>query len=348
MGGWAEDLHPRVKGRFTNKADSEKVKKPSLARQMVALAGLAPKLGSWAKTMAKSQARAAAASAASKSSAKNPPSSKAPPKTDAKAGASKSLAKTVARYAAPKKDLDVGLKQGRHVESLGIRANTRQTLQQSIKNIINQAGLKGALAKHPLGKVEVKTGKVIVTKNGIEKESHSSGVYDASTRKIQVRQDRKEGSWGKDFKPGEVHSMSQCARTKDQAVARTLLHEIGHHLFHQDDKLYKAAQKAYDSHGPKTVTKKDGKEQTVFSTKPGFSSYAQKSASEYMSEALVAFMFHRKALKEYDPAAYKLASRMVQTRGLNAKPTSATPSPKAIKSLTPPKKPPKPVRRDSG
>lgn len=353
MGGWDPDKHPRAKGRFTNKPDSEKEKKPSsLARQMVALAGLAPKLGSWAKTMAKAQSKGAALKGASTPKGASPKSPKAPAKNEAKAGASKSLAKKVARYAAPKKERDVGLKEGRHVESLGIRSNTRQTLQQSIKDVINKAGLKGALARYPLGRIEVKTGKVIVTHKGVEKASESSGVYDASTRKIQVRQDRKEGSWGKSFAPGEIHSMSQAARTKDQAVARTLLHEIGHHLYHQDAKLYKAAEKAYNSHQPKDVVQPNGKTKTVFQTKPGFSKYAMKSPSEYMSEALVAFVFHGKALKQYDKAAYNLAAKMVQTRGLSFKqPASpapakvkplASPRPKADKTTKPPpRRPPK-------
>jgi hypothetical protein len=150
-------------------------------------------------------------------------------------------------------------------------------------------------------------------------DSNSSGVYDRDIHQVQIKDKRKAGSWGKTFTPGEIHSASQAAPTHDEAVARTFLHETAHHLYHQDEQLKAAAQKAYDSHARKVIGRSsDGREVVGFAQR-GFTKYAEKSPSEYMSEALVAYTYHNAELKAYDPSAHALAARMVSTRGLKVK-----------------------------
>lgn len=199
-----------------------------------------------------------------------------------------------------------GLKEGKHVESLKMRANTRASLREAVRSTVRTAGLHAALAKHPLKEIAV-VKSTQVWKQGVLQDSKSSGVYDRNTNSIQVKGTRPEGSWGKEYTPGEVHAMSQCAPTHDEAIARTLLHEIGHHLFHQDESLKAAAQAAYDAHPRDSTGRFDPR---------GFSKYAEKSASEYMSEALVAYTYHREALAKYAPQAHALAAKFVETRGL--------------------------------
>lgn len=213
-----------------------------------------------------------------------------------------------------------GLTEGKHVKTLALRSNAkastkaRASLKRALEKMTNKAGLHGALAAHPLSKLAIVKA---VTVRG--EKSASAGVYNKATGVIQVRGDRPPGSWGKPFEPGSTWSMSHCAPTHDEAIARTTLHEIGHHLFHQDKALQAAAVKAYESH-PRTTVGNSPRGHTVTQfAKPGFSRYAEKSASEYMSEALCAYVYNRAALKKYDPAAHALAEKMVSLRGLKVK-----------------------------
>ena len=205
-----------------------------------------------------------------------------------------------------------GLTEGRHVEKLAMRANTRASLRAALQAVVTKAGLHAALAKYPLRQLAV-VKATQCRKDGELRDSRSSGVYDYQTKSIQVKGTRQPGSWGKTYTPGETHSMSQAAKTHDEAIARTALHEIGHHLFHQDETLKAAAQAAYDSHATRTINGR-----TEFEPR-GFSKYAEKSPSEYMSEALVAYVYHRDALKAHDPVAHDLAAKLVSARGLKVR-----------------------------
>ena len=209
------------------------------------------------------------------------------------------------------KNSGIGLQEGKHVETLKLRTNARGSLKVAMRDMLDKAGLHATLAKLPIASVAF-VSKVKDPWTGTESES--AGMYNRSIRMLQIKQKRAPGSWGKDFEPGKSFSMSHAAKTHDEAVARTALHEIGHHIFHTSPKLQAAAQEAYDSH-PKHIEKtKAGKDKTVFTKPPahGFSRYAEKSPSEYMSEALVAYTYHREALRAHDPTAFKLAQMMTR------------------------------------
>ena len=207
----------------------------------------------------------------------------------------------------------MGLHEGGHVGEIRVRSNARASLRHAVAATIHRAGLRHALEAHPIGLLHF-TPKTFVTKGGELQESKSAGVYNRTDRSVQIKPTRAEGSWGKVFTPGEIHSASHAAPSHDEAVARSMLHEIGHHLYHQDTQLKAQAERAFASHEKEIV---NGKER--FKGARGFTKYAEKSASEYMSEALVAYTYHPKELRAHDPKAFELAQKMVSVRGLRTR-----------------------------
>lgn len=200
------------------------------------------------------------------------------------------------------------LKSGVHIEKFGGDAHPQHI--KSVARVLHDKGVFNYLAKHPVGRMEIVHQ---VTKEPDGAPSNSSGMYtirENGTSKIQVKIPRKEGASGKEFKPGEIFSMSMAGKDNLEASARTMLHELTHHA------LAHEAAKNREIEGLVDQTFQNRKQ-------PTFTKYAGKNAHEFLSESVVAYHFHPEELKAYDPKAYALAHEFT-VRSRFGKPNSHT------------------------
>lgn len=77
------------------------------------------------------------------------------------------------------------------------------------------------LRRHPLGRLEF-SGRV-PNRNWL-------GFYDARPRDVVVNSIRSAESYGKEFRPPGLASVSAAGKSLAEAMQRSLYHEIGHHI----------------------------------------------------------------------------------------------------------------------
>jgi hypothetical protein len=84
-------------------------------------------------------------------------------------------------------------------------------------------GLEGFLIQHPLKTIRFQN-KVLYL------ESEVNGIYDFQTKEASIALLRNDSEYAKVYEKQRFWSLSVLAKTLPQAVERTLIHELGHHL----------------------------------------------------------------------------------------------------------------------
>ena len=192
----------------------------------------------------------------------------------------------------------------KHLHSMGLGPLLKKTKLKELHITSDIPPAKGATGKPRVG---------------------SSGRYSAQSGRLMVKVPRDPKSYGQDFVAGSTHSISKAAKTEQEAVQRTLSHEIGHHYYHATPGVDKLAARAQKKGNP--ITKYAG------SGSPG----------EYFAECFAAYHHEPEALLKHDPVGWNMVQRALHKQGLVEKPAITRRKPAPMPE--PPAKPePKPAK----
>jgi hypothetical protein len=110
------------------------------------------------------------------------------------------------------------LEVGVHVESF-YSALPEQASGEVLRSLCGDPKLLSFLRRHPLGRLEF-SGRL----------PHPSwrGLYDPLSRDVVVNPFRGPETYGKQFYPPELPTVSEAGRNLVEAIERSLYHEIGH------------------------------------------------------------------------------------------------------------------------
>lgn len=146
---------------------------------------------------------------------------------------------------------------------------------------IQTAGLMEFLRHEPLASIEF----LVIPANG---------RYFWPSKRLQVKADRAAHSYGEHFIAGKVWSVSSAGRTRLDAIRRSLVHELGHHvLLRGDSAIHGLAQQAYSASRGRRI-----------------SLYADEDWIEYFCETFTAYAFHRAALRKHDPHGHGMMQKV--------------------------------------
>ena len=188
---------------------------------------------------------------------------------------------------------------GVHAATLTSNIPKRDSAALLAKLSTETPGLLDFLRRVPL--TELVLGKTIPSRN-------ANGTYEWGPARLRVfvRWDRRPGTVGQTFQPGKTWSISVAGASRTDAVFRTLVHELGHHVH-----LHDASARAAD------FLAVDGDIRAAFANRTAqISNYARADAREYWAESFGAYVFERAALLAHDPAAHALVERVLARRGI--------------------------------
>ncbi len=132
----------------------------------------------------------------------------------------------------------------------------------------------------------------------------ANGTYGQS--RIQLRSDREAKSLSP-LVPGKSFSMSTTAPTKEQAMVRTFIHELAHHV-HLFDFLQATEEgrrvddlirRAYRQRRSKSITE-----------------YGRTNDREFWAESMTAYVFAKAELEAQDPDAVDFVESVLRARGI--------------------------------
>jgi hypothetical protein len=127
-----------------------------------------------------------------------------------------------------------------------------------------------------------------------------NGVFDFKTQTVQVAFARNVNEYAVPYQKQKFFSISQLGMTPQACVARSLAHELGHHLHHvlktQDFGIFR---------------------QTMFAVpSDSLSQYGMSNPYEYFAECFAAFVYHRAELFIDDKFGYAMLERSLAKLGL--------------------------------
>lgn len=182
-----------------------------------------------------------------------------------------------------------GMRLSEHVQKVRIRDASAEQLS-SVLSKIDDPGVLAWMKRNPIG-------ELVFAKKTSE---GGNGAYNAKKNRLQLGHERDPSKFGREYKPGKTFSVSQLGKTREDAIAGTMLHEIGHHVWKKSpDSVRSDARSTFDKLGDRTFTK-----------------YGRVSASEHFSESFSAYFRHPKLLKRESPEAYRMISRAVKSAGI--------------------------------
>jgi hypothetical protein len=127
-----------------------------------------------------------------------------------------------------------------------------------------------------------------------------NGWYDYKQRSSAISLSKEQDDFGQPLNWGQVGSVSTVAKSVPDAIQRTLVHELGHHVHR--------TLGAIDS-GQFGTTLRMVRTNAV-------SNYAKIDALEYFAESFSAYVFHRTELIFYDEFGYGMIERALKCLGL--------------------------------
>ncbi len=181
--------------------------------------------------------------------------------------------------------------QSPFAQSLISQLNEHETLY--FLTILEEIGVAHLLAQHPLKSLEFL--------ETVEFEGRSvNGIYSFFEQSVQVAVHRDESEFHAVYRKQEFWSISSLATTSKDAIARTLAHEIGHHLHHILELLHPQSFRA-------TI---------LYPRSNGLSQYALQSNREYFAECFAAFVYQRVELFMDDGFGYAMMNQSLKALGL--------------------------------
>jgi SPP1 gp7 family putative phage head morphogenesis protein len=178
------------------------------------------------------------------------------------------------------------------VQFRSLESKLKKKDQDEVLRGINTAGLIEWMKANPLTELNL----------GTYSKRNSNGqftIWPATGKtRVDVRSTRKPETYGSTLEPGKTWSISACGPDKLDAMKRTLVHELGHHLWYADpNKVAPIARAAFAKGKPITE-------------------YAKSNAKEYFSETFAAYAFHRGTLRQFDPEGYDMIEEVKKVLGI--------------------------------
>lgn len=196
---------------------------------------------------------------------------------------------TAKRFRAPLSVPSNGFRLGDHVKKVRIWESDGEKLAEVFSRV-KDPGLLEFLKKNPIGEFN------FAPKTG----AGGNGAYSKSNNRLQIGFDRDPSKYNKTYVAGKTFSVSQLAKTKIGAIAGTMTHEIGHHVWHRmSDGMRANAASTWQKLGDRTLTR-----------------YGRVSASEHFSESFAAYFARPKLLKKESPEAYRMVRRALKETGI--------------------------------
>jgi hypothetical protein len=149
--------------------------------------------------------------------------------------------------------------------------------------------LVAILSSHPLGRLEL---------SGRVPNPTWNGSYRPVSRDLVVNSFRPPDSYGKEFDPQKIKSVSEAGRTLAEAIERSLYHELGHHIL--------------DAAGPEFRSQV----MRLFATgrTSPISERAKIRAAEHFSESFAAYRFED-SFADKDPEGYHMVESILRLVG---------------------------------
>jgi len=166
-------------------------------------------------------------------------------------------------------------------------ALAEQPTRDILDALQNDPKLLSFLERHALGRLEF---------SGRVPKPSWLGYYDGRSADLVVNSFRPADSYGRDFYPPELPSVSAAGKNLIQAVQRSLYHEIGHHILEQ---LPAQILDQVAAH------RRSGQAFPV-------SLRARDNPLEYFSETFTAYRFED-SLADKDPAEYHMIEAILRT-----------------------------------
>jgi hypothetical protein len=174
------------------------------------------------------------------------------------------------------------IQSGVHAQNITTTLSKKRT--RAILRVLNAAGLEEYLKHFPLGQI----GFVVF------EDPTLMAFYSPSTKTLLVNSQRANNTFGTTFAAGRTETVSAGAATKDEALARSLLHEMGHHLFYSS--IFS--------------TNLESEIRQAFETAKPISIRASRNWQEWLSECFTAFHFENLALQKHDPVGYAMIEQV--------------------------------------
>jgi hypothetical protein len=188
----------------------------------------------------------------------------------------------------PRPEWAFPLKVGVHVESF-YSALPEQLTREVLQALCDDTPLLAFLERHPLGTLEFSDRLPV---------SNWRGSFHPQTRDVVVNSFRGTETYGKEFYPAELWTISEAGRDLVEALQRTLYHELGHSVLdvagpeieHQITRLLRSRRAA------------------------PISILATGDPIEYFCETFAAYRFED-SLADKDPEGYDMVEAVLRTVG---------------------------------
>lgn len=185
----------------------------------------------------------------------------------------------------PRPEWASAIEIGVHARSF-YSALPEQPTRDVLQALRGDPGLLGFLERHKLGRVEF---------SGRIPGPHWLGWYDPESRDLMVNAFRSPGTYGQEFYPPELKSVSSAGSNLVEAMQRSLYHELGHAIF--------------EAAGPETEHQvrrllRGGRAIPV-------SLRARERASEYFCETFTAYRFEG-SIADKDPVGYDMVEAILR------------------------------------
>lgn len=138
----------------------------------------------------------------------------------------------------------------------------------------------------------------------------ASGTYSWFGGKLtlMINAGRRPSTWGHSLLPGSSWSVSSVGTGKRNAMIRTFVHELGHHVQLFDWKVA--------TPGTPAAVRVNAVILAAFSrTKGPLTMYGLHNSKEYFAESFAAYVFERAALQLHDPVGLKMVEDVLAIRG---------------------------------
>ena len=152
---------------------------------------------------------------------------------------------------------------------------------------VRKAGLLEFLKKKPLNELNFKKTLDSATANGT--------YWGGWIRRLDVKSQRPIMSFGQKWIPGSSWSISATAKDQREAIQRTFVHELGHHVHFSNMTIGGGGE--VDDIITSAFKRADGKALTQ---------YSLTNHKEYFAEAFAAYVYEPEDLRRRDPIAFKM------------------------------------------
>ncbi len=186
--------------------------------------------------------------------------------------------------------------QSPHALQLKYTASSEQI--KALLLIFDQIGIGHWLSENPFSSLEFRD-TVVLNQYGV------NGWYSYKDRNAQIALTRDKTSFGAALDWGQIQSVSTVSNSPFEAIGKTMVHELGHHLH---NKLLLDFPELFG------VTMRMIRSDAI-------SNYAKspRRPEEYFAESFAAWVFHRTDFVIFDQQGYATMNKSLDTLGITVK-----------------------------